>query len=106
MSSQQTFVERCLAGDADLSEIDQYVDIWHKGLDPRELHDFLGLRWEEYQLWVERPESLPFILASRKYHIPLSDALKPSEGFAAAARAGTPAEAGRVLAWLKQTGRL
>jgi hypothetical protein len=101
-----TFVERCLAGEADLGEIDAAVQGWHDSNDARPLHDVLGLTWLEYQVWVERPAALPFILASRKYNVPLEQVLRPADDMAAAARAENPAEAASVLAWLKQTRRI
>jgi hypothetical protein len=106
VSNSSSFVERCLGGDADLGEIDTMVQGWHEGGDARPLHEYLGMTWPEYQLWVERPESLPAILASRKYEVPLPQILGSGDNLAAAARAISPDEATRVLAWLKKTGRI
>lgn len=107
MSSSTTFIEQCLAGDVDAAEIDDFVERWHDSDTAHELHDFLGMTWREYQLWAERSESLSFILASRKYNVPVESLHAYSEQtIAAAARAGSPEEAKRVLDWLHQTRRV
>lgn len=36
-------------------EWDNLVEEWHTGEDPRELHEFLGLTWEEYGQWIKDP---------------------------------------------------
>jgi hypothetical protein len=76
MSNQQaTFVELCLAGEVDDREIDDFVDRWHEGNDARGLGEFLGMTEEEYEIWVERPESLRSILFARRHQMPLAEAL-------------------------------
>jgi hypothetical protein len=106
--SDLTFVEACLAGSATLDEIDHYVEAWHESADPREMHEYLGLTWEEYALWVERPASLRYVLFSRRFEIPLERALAeyPAEQPAVAARARSESEARELLGWLRKTGRL
>jgi hypothetical protein len=106
--SKATFVDRCLHGEATLDDIDDYIDIWSESGDPRELHEFLGLDWDEYALWVERPASLRYVLFSRRFGVPLEQALAeyPLDREPVAARARSEAEARDVLAWLKKTGRL
>jgi hypothetical protein len=106
--SDATFVDECLRGEATLDEIDDYIDLWNESDDPRELHEFLGLDWDEYALWVERPSSLRYVLFSRRFGIPLEQALAeyPLDREPVAARARSEAEAREVLAWLKKTGRL
>jgi hypothetical protein len=106
--SETTYVDDCLGGRATLEDINDYIDAWHDGDDPRELHDFLGMTWDEYRLWVERPASLRHILFARRHGIPVESAL---EKYAlgkgpVAARARTAEEAREVLDWLRQTGRL
>ena len=109
--SDHTFVEQCLEGTATLDEIDDFVEAWHEGDDPRDLHDYLGLTWEEYALFGERPEALRYIMFSRKHGVPVEDVLQEySAGVEdlepVAARAADPAEARAVLEWLKKKGRL
>lgn len=48
----------------DLEKIEDFITQWHDYVDktpPEEemsLHDYLGLTWEEYALWVENPGKL------------------------------------------------
>ena len=65
-----TFVNLCLSGEAFAHEIDDFVDAWHDGNDPRTLSDFLGMTDEEYAIWVERPETLREILNARQQSLP------------------------------------
>jgi hypothetical protein len=107
--SESTFVAQCLEGEATLDDIEDFVEAWHEGDDPRELHEYLGLSWDEYALSVERPHALRFVLFSKKHDVPLTDVLERYDVGAAAepvaARAQNQAEAREVLAWLKKTGR-
>jgi hypothetical protein len=108
--SEVTFVDRCLRGEATLEDIEDFVETWHKGDDPRELHDYLGLTWDEYALSVERPNALRFVIFSRRHGLPLEEVLERYDSVEAAepvaARAKSKAEAREVLAWLKKTGRV
>ncbi|MBA9003038.1 hypothetical protein [Thermomonospora cellulosilytica] len=112
MSRQQTFVAACLAGDALIVDIDDWVDRWHDeagapGGQQITLADYLGLTPEEYELWVERPESLRFVLSSRRNLSGVSPHIgRDIKLLAAAARAANDEEAASVLAWLQQTGRI
>ena len=104
--SRRTFVELCLAGDADPEDIDDFVDEWHDTPDEVcSLPEFLGLAWNEYELWATRPEMFPAILASRRLGIPLEDAAGDLDAVPMAARALNQEEAANVLTWLKRTGR-
>jgi hypothetical protein len=103
-----TFVDLALDGRATLDEIDDYVDAWHDSDDPRELHEFLGMTWDEYALWGEQPDALRYIIASRWRGVPVETLLREyaSELEPAMARARDENEAREVLAWLQQTGRI
>ncbi len=68
MTTTRTFLEQYLTGDVDMDAIDDFVETWHTGDGGTELWEFLGMTWEEYALWVERPVSLPFILAAHRKH--------------------------------------
>jgi len=95
-----------LDGDEDLDAIDTYVANWHQGAgDGRELHSFLGMTWDEYALWAEKPAALPYILRSRKFDENLVQLIE-QESQPLAARAGTNEEAQRLMGWLRSTGRL
>lgn len=63
-----SFVERCLKGSVQEEEIEQFVEDWHEGREgaDMELHEYLGMSWEEYQIWATTPSVFPFVLAARK----------------------------------------
>lgn len=73
--STDTFFELYLAGKIHGEEIHEFIDRWHEGSDPRELHEFLGMTREEYRVWVERPEMLQTIVFARKQKHPLKDVI-------------------------------
>jgi hypothetical protein len=62
------FIDRCIRGESLPEEIDDYVDMWHEGKAGRrlELHEFLGMTWDEYCLWAVKPSMLPAIISARK----------------------------------------
>lgn len=106
-----TFVAAVLAGDAFVTDVDDWVDEWHEAPDDSEagaleLHEYLGLSWEEYRLFVERPESLRFTLAARRAQRPVEEVLRAVRSAGAAARSDEPGQAEAVLSWLIKTGRV
>lgn len=102
-----TFISQCLAGDVLIDEIDDFVDQWHNGeSDPNlELHEFLGMTWNEYTLWVTQPSVLPFILKAHKNKGSL-DVDENYQHLAMAARASNATEAHKMEVWLKSIGKL
>lgn len=90
-----------------MDEIDDYVARWHSGLagENQELHEFLGMSWEEYSLWATRPSILSAILNSKIRHISLDEELD-FERVALAARAKNNQEALKMEEWLKQIGKI
>jgi len=64
-----TFMDRVLRGEIrDLAaEIDACVDRWHQGDgDEFELHDYLGLTFEEYGVWAKDPKRIDDVVAMAK----------------------------------------
>jgi hypothetical protein len=105
--SNTTFVDDALTGVSGITDIDSYVDSWHDSDTDLELHEFLGMTWDEYRLWVEKPNALRYILSARQHGRSVSEELsKTASGFSLAARAGSASEAEGVLFWLRKTGRL
>ena len=97
-----TFVDKCLSGEALTDEIDDYINNWHEGEgQDLELHDYLGLTWEEYSLWGTRPSILPSIFSSRRKKIPFGQELE-LEQLSLATRAGSVKEAKEMEEWLKK----
>lgn len=62
-----SFIDDCLSGVTSPDKIDTYIKQWsdgEKGLN-QELHEYLGMTWEEYSIWGTQPSSLSSILRSR-----------------------------------------
>lgn len=111
MSDIATFVDECIAGRALVTDADDWVDDWHDAPDDSPVSDmplaaYLGMNEGEYGLWVERPETLRFIIAGRKSGAGAEAAEMLSGVIAAAARADNDTEAVNVVQWLRETGRL
>jgi hypothetical protein len=76
MSDQpRRFLDMAMNGEVLADEIDDFVSKWHASDGGEELHEFLGMTWQEYSLWVTSPEYLSLILAARHRHQPLIDAV-------------------------------
>ena len=57
-------------------EIDDFIDEWHDGDFEEELHEFLGMSWKEYSLWVSNPDVLPYIIKARMENSNVEDILR------------------------------
>ncbi len=100
-----SFVDLCLSGEVLEDEIDDFVEQWHENDELNiELHEYLGMTWEEYSIWAMNPSILPFILSARKKNITF-DAKIDQERHAMAARAESASEARKLEAWLKLIGK-
>ena len=60
-----TFMGHHLAG-RDPGDIDDWIERWHEGDSDLQLHQFLGMTWEEYGNWVLAPSCLEGIIATRR----------------------------------------
>src|SRR4051794_22038204 len=105
MSKRRTFIDLCLAGEAFLDEIDDYVDEWHESETTQKIWRFLGMTRDEYALWVERPESLRVIVDAHRRQVSVADLLS-TQRQPMAARADHPDDAEKLIRWLERTGRL
>ncbi|MFP3850542.1 hypothetical protein [Pseudomonas sp. W5-01] len=102
-----TFVELCLKGDALEEEIDQFVEAWHDGRQGADLalHEYLGMRWEKYQVWSTTPSVLPLVLAAHRFGTSLEDQL-PQDTFTIAERARALSEAAKIEPRLSNIGKI
>lgn len=99
------FVDLCLGGDVLEDEVDDFVENWHEDENStQELHEYLGMSWEEYSVWATKPSILPFILSARKNGTTF-DLEVNQERLALAARAESAQEAVKLEAWLKLIGK-
>jgi hypothetical protein len=58
MSERKTWLERFMAGSALVADLDDEVGAWHDNPDTGiGLHEWLGLTWEEYQVFAVSPEA-------------------------------------------------
>ena len=59
------FIDKCLKGEATLSNIDDYVVEWHKGYTKVTLQEYLGMTKEEYKAWLLDDTILNYIILAR-----------------------------------------
>lgn len=65
-AEEDSFFQKCLRGDERPEAIDDYVEKWHALPESnQELHEFLGMRADEYAAWVVQPSRLYRILFER-----------------------------------------
>lgn len=104
MSRQDaSFLELAVAGEVLLDEIDDFIDTWHDAPGGLELRDFLGMSREEYELYLNSADWLPWIVAARKSGMPLKSYMEEANRDAAMAARGLDAvTAAKLAAWLEQ----
>ncbi len=103
----ERYIDLVLDGRAVWTDIDDYVERWHEGRSTESLHEYLGLHWDEYAVWGEKPQSLRLIIAARRRGTPFLELVENVHEFSLAARGGlTDTEARAVQRWLMETGRL
>ena len=60
------FIEQCVQGYVSPDDIDDFIDNWHEDGDiTLELHEYLGMTWDEYESWVCVPDTLDSIITAR-----------------------------------------
>ena len=109
--SERTYMDLLLRGEALASDIDDFVDSWHdapegSAIASLTLATYLGMTEDEYQLWVEHPDSLRFIAAAHKTKQPVAKLLALRDRLGLAARASDQTEAERLVQWLIKRGRI
>ncbi|MFN4833502.1 MAG: hypothetical protein ACK5VA_05280 [Pseudanabaena sp.] len=103
-----SFIEKCINGDASLDEIDNYIDEWHDSDSDinLELHEFLGMSWEEYSLWAVKPKFLAWIINARRKGVISSETKFLQESQPLAARSSNTKESLESINWLKSMGKI
>lgn len=81
MSSSPTFMSLALEGHVLSDEIEDFVEAWHESDSKLEIHDYLGMSFEEYSLWVADPDSIDIILMARHRDKPLQEAVNDNIRF-------------------------
>lgn len=54
----KTYVQSCLDGDANIFDLDDYIDYWNNNDTGMTLREFLGLTPYEYQEWGKNSDSI------------------------------------------------
>lgn len=108
MSEKVTkFINLCMGGNALLEEIDDFIDDWHEDPQGFDLHEYLGMTWEEYSMWVADPDILPYVIKSHIDNVPVQVLLDENYyELPLAARAGNAMTAKKIMAWLKAHGKI
>ena len=102
-----SFIQRCLRGEAMIDEIDDYVERWHSSAEDVDIHTFLGMTSKEYALWIRDPDTLPYIVASRRENIPLRQIVNDNlVQTRLSARSTDGHKIRRLESWLQQQGKL
>jgi hypothetical protein len=87
--SDETFMSLALNGYVLPDEIEDFIETWHASDSPQELHEFLGMEFSEYSLWVSDPDAINLIITARHSGISLrqavNDNLRSTERIAARA---------------------
>lgn len=65
-TTNRTFVEQCVGGDAVPADIDNFIACWHKSEITCSIYEFLGMTWAEYAQWVANPNCLDKIIMTHK----------------------------------------
>lgn len=73
--SETSFMVLALRGEVLSDEIEDFVETWHGSESNAELHDFLGMSFEEYSLWASDPNTIDVILSARHRGRPLTEAV-------------------------------
>lgn len=87
--SDETFMSLALNGYILADEIEDFVEEWHASDSSQEVHEYLGMSFPEYSLWVSDPDAINIIIAARHSGISLrqavNDNLRSTERIAARA---------------------
>jgi len=102
------FFDLYCQGEVGADQIDDYVGAWHDAHETwaRQipLHEFLGLTWPEYQVWVCDADSLPAILEARASATPLASIIaKRLEQMRVGGREADETAIVCLANWLKQS---
>ncbi|MCA6363700.1 MAG: hypothetical protein IM638_11740 [Bacteroidetes bacterium] len=96
------FIQDCINGDALMSEIDDYIDRWHESAEDISLHDYLGMTFHEYALFIEDSSYIGLIITAHKNNIDIDTIV--TNQIPLAARSKDPSKAERLQRWLDNEG--
>jgi len=93
------FINNCILGVSLMSEIDDYIELWHENDSDVTLHEFLGMSKKEYALFVEDEAYLGSIISAHKNKVDIVPLMK--EQLKMAARSDDPKKARQLQQWLE-----
>lgn len=62
----KSFIEMVLDGASSIDDVDDFVERWHESDSSMSLHEYLGMSWDDYALWVGGADELEAIIARRR----------------------------------------
>ena len=60
----KSFIQKCLDGEAIIENLGQAISNWYlenPRYDRRQLHEFIGLTWDEYLRWEKGNVMIPYM---------------------------------------------
>ncbi|MBD1362215.1 hypothetical protein IDJ77_00205 [Mucilaginibacter sp. ZT4R22] len=96
------FIIDCINGDALTSDVNDYIDTWHDGDFNITLHEYLGMKKNEYALFVQDETYLASIITAHKFGKNIVSIVK--DQMSMAARSDDPKKTKEVQKWLENQG--
>jgi hypothetical protein len=100
--SDPSYMEMVLEGRVLSDEIEDFVEDWHLSDSDKEIHDFLGMTFQEYSLWVSEPDMIEIIISARHLRRPLIEAVNDNlhDQERIAARADAAGKLAALTRWI------
>ena len=102
--ASKRFIDLALNGEVLADEIDDFVEAWHMSDSGEELHDYLGMTWQEYSLWVSDAGYLGLVLSARHRGQAIEHAI--NDNYLSidrlAARSDQPSKIAQLKKWVEQ----
>lgn len=96
------FITYCIKGETLMSEVDDFIAIWHEEEIHSSLHDFLGMSKKEYELFVKDGAYLGLIITSHRDNIDIEMLVR--EEMNIAARSENEPTMRMLQKWLENEG--
>ena len=96
------FITDCINGDALMSEVNDYIEMWHNGVAEISLHEYLGMTKKEYALFVQDENYLGLIITAHRDNVSIESIIRDEMNMAA--RSDDVAKSKRLRKWLESEG--
>ncbi|WP_294275799.1 hypothetical protein [uncultured Sphingomonas sp.] len=102
MSNYSSFMDLVIQGRKNPEDINEFISFWHRSDVPEDLHEFLGLSWDEYTLLGSDSTAINRILFARRFGIPLIQAVNDNQAaeFQMAARSSDFSRFDSLKRWI------